>query len=133
MNAEQILQGIIPIDRELIRCCTRITQEEAIATNLKNGLRKAMTKHGVYLYEYSRQPEKHDRALNSIMSSCNDLIGIMGALIPTDPEAEQVVSWENRREFERILIARAAWVKAYEDRSKNGVLIFDSTGKEVVN
>lgn len=131
MTAEQILNGLIPVDKEFMRTCRQILQQEALPTAMKNGLRKAMTKHGVYLYEYSRQPEQHDKALNSIMSSGMDILAILQACVPEGKES--LIAWELRRELEGILISRAQWCKEYEERRKNGVVIFAGDGKTRVN
>lgn len=132
MTAEEILQGLIHVDKEFMRIVRKIVQEEhAIPTNLKNGLKKAMTKHGVYLYEYSRQPAEHDRALNSIMSSGNEVTAILGACIPEGQES--MIAWETRRELEDIFIGRAKWAREYEERRKHGAVIFASDGKTRAN
>lgn len=131
MTAEQILIGIIPVDREFMRLVRQIVQTEVLPTNIKNGLRKAMTKHGVYLFEYSRQPDKHDLALNSIMSSGEQILSILQSLVPEG--GEPLIAWEIRRELEGILISRAQWCKEYEERRKNGAVIFAGDGKTRAN
>lgn len=131
MTAEQILTGLIPVDREFLRLITKIIQQEPLPTNLSHGLKKAITKHGVYLYRYTQDPREHSKTLESIMASGNDLIAILQACCPT--EGEPLISWDNRRELEGLLISRAKWAQEFEERRKNGTVIFMGDGKTRAN
>lgn len=124
MTGEQILAGILETDFALHNVLRMLVNTEQVPSAYSVPLSKIFKKYLVNAEEAKDHSKSVDKRLGNLMQRGSEVCDVILEMVKNEHLSE-----EQAGEINRVAMRRAKFAMAYEERRREGVIIFDGGGK----